>query len=217
MKNRLHFVNMLLKVVSGLIFFSVIWAAEVNADEDKKSCNVNNGEICKFYDSGAEHSSDPVSIKINVSAEIYVTPCKINGNSGIDVIFPKIPLQKVDGENYAIPTSVTIDCGQTYDGGAYYIYMSSVNPVHGENNNIIQTKEEQNSSVLGIALYQGDGTSIPLPLGEGDLGIYGRKMDVSALKDDVFTFTAVPYKYNDSHELVAADFSASATMSIYYL
>ncbi|EFH6364510.1 fimbrial protein, partial [Escherichia coli] len=77
-----------------------------------------------------------------------------------------------------------------------------------------------NINDFGIALYQGDGTTQKLILGEGrgdgneTIG-YPIETGISGKEKGTFTFTAVPYKDGNS-ELKTGGFSAAANISIRY-
>jgi minor pilin subunit PapF len=159
-----------------------------------------------------------VDVNIMIRGEIVIPPCKINGNSPIDLSFGKIAGYKVDGQNYALTKSVNVECDY-YEGTPYIKIGGGL--LSGASNNVLHVNDMSSSGnnigVLGIALYQGGSvnSSNPLVIGSGEQGKFGYKVK-TGLSGRQFTFTAVPYKHG-STELVAGAFNASATMNIYYL
>lgn len=160
-----------------------------------------------------------VDVNIKITGEIYIPPCKINGDTaaGILVDFDKISLYEVDGRNHAKTTAVTVSCD--YYQGTPYIRLEGGELRTGDN--ILKTAGA-NDTALGIALYQGSdvNTAYPLKVGPGEQGKYGYKITRGLTgqnsKSGMFTFTAVPVKYG-SEALTAGTFSATTTMSISYL
>ncbi|HIB1617184.1 TPA: fimbrial protein [Salmonella enterica subsp. enterica serovar Muenchen] len=164
-------------------------------------------------------SAIALDIPIKITGEVYIPPCKIKNDEDFNVSFGKIALQKVDGRNYARPTTVKVNC--EYFQGKPYIHLSGgTGQLLGAPDNVLQTKGV-NSSILGIALYQGGAvdSSSPLRIGAGEQGIYGYEITkgISTLnvQNSQFTFTAVPYKLG-SLDLEAGIFNASVTISISY-
>ncbi|HHN9466592.1 TPA: fimbrial protein, partial [Escherichia coli] len=85
------------------------------------------------------------------------------------------------------------------------------------NTNVLKTDVDN----FGIALYQGDGTTVKLVLGNGkhngkDSIGYPIQAGLSGKESGTFTFTAIPFKEGNK-ELAAGAFTASANMSISYL
>ncbi|ELM3656985.1 fimbrial protein [Edwardsiella piscicida] len=164
-------------------------------------------------------SAHALDINIRVSGEIYIPPCVINdNNSQINIDFGSVLLPNIDGVNYAKSKTVNVNC-EYYQGRPYISVMGAQLP--GTGGNVLQTTGP-NAASLGIALYQGNGvnSSFPLKIGAGEQGKYGFPI-TNGLRgintgSGQFTFTAVPYKSNGTN-LVAARFSATATMSIIYL
>lgn len=160
-----------------------------------------------------------VDVNIKITGEIFIPPCKINGNdTEIQVPFGKMSLYDVNGQNNAQTKTVTVSCDY-YQGTPYVRIDGTV--LQGAGNNVLQTTGA-NPSALGIALYQGDdvNTAYPLRTGAGSQGKYGYKIMRGFTGQNsasgTFTFTAVPVKYG-SVALAAGTFSATATMSISYL
>ncbi|HAO0314662.1 TPA: fimbrial protein [Escherichia coli] len=160
-----------------------------------------------------------VDVNIKITGEIYIPPCRINGNDAeIQVPFGKMSLYDVDGQKNAQTKTVTVSCD--YDQGTPYIRMDGT-VLQGAGDNVLRTTGA-NPSTLGIALYQGGdvNTAYPLRTGAGEQGKYGYKITRGLTGQNstsgTFTFTAVPVKYG-SGALIAGTFSATATMSIRYL
>lgn len=160
-----------------------------------------------------------VDVNIKITGEIYIPPCKINGNDAeIQVSFGKMSLYDVDGQKNAQTKTFTVSC-EYYQGTPYIRIGGPV--LQGARDNVLKTSGV-NSSTLGIALYQGGDvdTAYPLRTGAGEQGKYGYKITRGLTGQNsasgTFTFTAVPVKYG-SGALTAGTFSATATMSISYL
>ncbi|TNV16820.1 fimbrial protein [Buttiauxella sp. B2] len=158
-------------------------------------------------------------IPIKITGTVQVPPCKINNNTDFNVPFGKISLQKVDGRNYAQPTTVEVSC-EYFKGRPYIRLSGGTGQLSGAPDNVLKTTGA-NPETLGIALYQGDSvdTSSPLKIGAGEQGQLGyeikKGLSASNTQKSQFTFTAVPYKLG-SADLNAGTFSASITMSISY-
>lgn len=160
-----------------------------------------------------------VDVNIKIIGEIYIPPCKINGNDAeIQVSFDKISLYEVDGYKNAKTKTITVSCD--YYQGTPYIRMDGTT-LSGVGDNVLKTTGA-NPSTLGIALYQGGdvNTAYPLRIGAGEQGKYGYKITRGLTGQNTasgqFTFTAVP-KNSGTGNLNAGRFSATATMSINYL
>lgn len=166
------------------------------------------------------HTAVAVDIQVKITGAVFIPPCEINGkDADFSVSFGKIALQKVDGRNYAVAKTVSVNC-QFYQGKPY-ILLSSGSILPGASDNILQTSGV-NSSSLGVALYQGDSVdpNYPLRIGAGVQGKYGyeikKGLSTPNAQSSQFTFTAVPYKLGNA-DLKAGTFSASVTMNISYL
>ncbi|EIE0340256.1 fimbrial protein [Salmonella enterica] len=160
-----------------------------------------------------------VDVNIEIRGEIYIPPCRVNGNdSAIHIPFGRIALQKVDGRNYAETRTVSVTC-EYYRGKPYIRLEGAV--LSGAGENVLRTNGA-NSDGLGIALYQGGSidSAYPLKIGAGEQGGHGfeikKGLSVLNAENSEFTFTAVPYKYGRT-DLKAGAFSAAMTMSISYL
>lgn len=164
-------------------------------------------------------SAMAVDVNIKITGEIYIPPCKIDGNtSEIKVPFGNMLLYDVDGQKNAQTKSVTVSCDY-YQGTPYIMIEGTM--LQGAGDNVLKTTGA-NPSTLGIALYQGGdvNTAYPLRIGAGEQGKYGYKITRGLTGKNsasgTFTFTAVPVKYG-SGVLTAGPFSTTATMSISYL
>ena len=160
-----------------------------------------------------------VDVKIKITGEIYIPPCKINGNDAeIQVSFDKMSLYEVDGYKNAKTKTVTISCDY-YQGTPYILVNGAM--LSGVGGNVLKTTGA-NPSMLGIALYQGGdvNAAYPLRIGGGEQGKFGYKITRGLVGQNTasgqFTFTAVPIKYGTGR-LNAGTFNATATMSISYL
>ncbi|MFV5712020.1 fimbrial protein [Escherichia coli] len=158
-------------------------------------------------------------INVNITGEIYIPPCKINGNdTDIIVSFDNMSPYEVDGLKNAVTKTIAISC-YFYQGTPYIRMDGTVLP--GAGDNVLNTTGT-NSSSLGIALYQGAdvNASYPLRIGAGEQGEFGYKVTRGLTGQNTangqFTFTAVPYK-SGSGTLSAGAFSATATMTLNYL
>ncbi len=151
-------------------------------------------------------------IQIEITGEIYNEPCKINNDANFEIDFGKVSIQEMDGKKFKQTKTIEVLC--VNNSGAPYITFTSSTGAQGEN--ILKTTGI-NSSSLGIALYQGGTVDDDFPL------------KINADKDEIkkgftqvntersyFTFTAVLYKYG-REALTAGTFSATATMSIFYV
>lgn len=161
-----------------------------------------------------------LDVPIKITGTVYIPPCKIKNDTDFKVSFGKIALQKVDGKNYAKPTTVEVSC-QYFQGKPYIRLSGGTGQLSGAPDNVLKTIGA-NPTALGIALYQGGSVDLqnPLKLGAGVQGQYGYEITkgLSAVNapSSQFAFTAVPYKYSNT-ELKAGTFTASVTMSISYL
>lgn len=158
-----------------------------------------------------------VEVAIKIIAQVHIPPCKVNDDKTINVSFRKIALRKVNGQNFAQTRTVSVSCD--YYQGTPWIVVTG-NQLSGAADHVLRTSGK-NASRLGIALYQGSdvNSSYPLKIGVGEQGKYGYQVTrglTGSGANKQFTFTAVPYKYGGS-ELLAGEFSATATMSINYL
>ncbi|EBI2856033.1 fimbrial protein [Salmonella enterica] len=178
--------------------------------------------ICPVVVGGAMlniNSAQAIDVNVRITGEILIPPCKINNDAVVNVTFGKIALQKVDGVQSAVSKTLDVNCD--YYQGTPYIVVAGNAMTGVVDKNVLETAGD-NAGRLGIALYQGNGvnTSAPMKIGTGgDKGAYGypviRGLSGSGASGQ-FTFTAVPWKKSTA-QLLAGQFSATATMSISYL
>jgi minor pilin subunit PapF len=158
------------------------------------------------------------SFNVYIKGEIFIPPCKINNDQPIDISFGKVATHKVDGVNYAQIKSVNLTCDY-YSGTPYVMIYGDL--AVGAHDNVLATKGASANN-MGIALYQGNGTGVPMNIGfgEGGFGQYGYEitqgLSATGVATSTFTFTSVPFKYG-SGELEAGYFNASASMVITYV
>ncbi|EGY7457384.1 fimbrial protein [Escherichia coli] len=154
-----------------------------------------------------------VDVPVKITGTIQIPPCKVNHGNMIVVEFGDVSVADVANERNRRKVTVPVEC--TYAQGTAYVKVTG-NQLGG-NTNVLAT----DVSNFGIALYQGDGTSIKLMLGDGtfngqDSIGYPIQTGLSGKESGTFTFTAIPFKEGDK-ELEAKAFTASANMSISYL
>ncbi|EMS0153992.1 type 1 fimbrial protein, partial [Escherichia coli] len=90
-----------------------------------------------------------VDVNIKITGEIYIPPCKINGNDAeINIHFGKMSLYDVDGQKNAQTKTVTVSCDY-YQGTPYIRIDGTI--LQGAGDNVLQTTGGD-SSTLGIAL-----------------------------------------------------------------
>ena len=154
-------------------------------------------------------------VTINISADIYADPCRVNNDALISVDFGDIQIRKVDGQSYARTVTVPVQC--TYYTGAPYVKITGT-PLAGAPGNVLSTNGTGLSSTnFGVALTQGDSVSgAPLTLGAGSGNGYPVTdgVTVDGTGNGQFTFTAVPFMQGTG--LSEGAFSASANMVLVY-
>ncbi|EFA3982863.1 fimbrial protein [Escherichia coli] len=153
-----------------------------------------------------------VDIPIKITGIIQIPPCQVNNGKVIEVEFGDVSVTDVANERNRRKVTVPVTCDYA-QGRAYVKVMGSQ---LGGNTNVLAT----DVSNFGIALYQGDGTSTKLILGNGtnngqDYIGFPIQTGLSGKESGTFTFTAIPFK-EGSKELEAKAFTASANMSISY-
>lgn len=151
-------------------------------------------------------------IPISITGEVFLTSCQVNNGKVIEVDFGDIPVTDVSNARNHKTLSIPVSCD--YSQGTAYVKV--IGAQLGSNTNVIAS----NITNFGIALYQGEGTSTKLVLGNGFgntttfIG-YPITNGLSGTNTGVFVITAVPFK-NGNDQLEAKAFSASASMSITY-
>lgn len=160
-------------------------------------------------------------VNVTVKAKFYVPPCKINNENPITIDYGNVALQNV-GKSIATgvlkTTSLVVQCGTGLTGKTFYIHALG-DTVTTNDNNVLKTNGS-NSNKLGVALFQGRGTTVPLIIGSGGTVAkngYPIKEGLSSMSTGTGTLdiTSVLYQYG-SGALVAGDFIANAKMSITY-
>ncbi|KAE9728699.1 fimbrial protein [Escherichia coli] len=177
---------------------------------------LNKRRLCKTLIAGGVFFSVQamaLDIPVNITGIIQIPPCQINDGKTIVVDFGDIPAEDIDNERNHRKVIIPVKC--SYVQGAAYVKVTGKSL--GTNTNVLST----NIANFGIALYQGDGTSSKLMLGDGEFnglesighpirnGLSGGK------ENETFTFTAVPYKEGRGN-IESGDFTASASISISY-
>ncbi|EHP6352888.1 fimbrial protein [Escherichia coli] len=153
-----------------------------------------------------------MDIPVEITGVIQVPPCQVNNGEVIEVNFGDISVTDVSNQHNRRKVIIPVTCG--YAQGTAYVKVTGA-PL-GSNKNVLIT----NINNFGIALYQGDGTTHKLILGEGkgngnDTIGYPIESGLSGKDSATFTFTAMPYKEGNS-ELKAGVFFATASISIRY-
>ncbi|EFI9569225.1 type 1 fimbrial protein, partial [Escherichia coli] len=79
-----------------------------------------------------------VDVPIKITGTIYIPPCKIKNDTDFKVSFGKIALQKVDGRNYAQPTTVEVSC-EYFQGKPYIRLSGGTGQLSGAPDNVLKT------------------------------------------------------------------------------
>lgn len=150
-----------------------------------------------------------IDINVNVTGEIQIPPCQVNDDRVIEVDFGDISAVSLSDANNHRKVTVPLTCN--YTQGDAYVKITGTRL--GGNTNVLAT----NLKNFGIALYQGDGVTTKLILGDGqNNGQNAIGFPITqGLAGNTFTFTAVPFQDGNSG-LTAGAFNASANMSISY-
>ncbi|EEZ5762551.1 fimbrial protein [Escherichia coli] len=153
-----------------------------------------------------------VDIPIKITGTIQIPPCQVNDGKTIVVEFGDVSVTDVANERNRRKVTVPVKC--SYAQGTAYVKVTGTQL--GSNTNVLKTDVDN----FGIALYQGDGTTVKLVLGDGkhngqDSIGYPIQAGLSGKESGTFTFTAIPFKEGDK-DLAAGAFLASANMSISY-
>ena len=151
-------------------------------------------------------------IPINITGEVFLTSCQVNNGKVIEVDFGDISVTDVSNARNQKTIAIPVSCD--YSQGTAYVKVTGSQL--GSYTNVLAS----NVTNFGIALYQGEGTSTKLVLGNGlgntttSIG-YPITNGLSGTDTGVFVITAVPFK-DGSSQLEAKAFSASASISITY-
>ncbi|WP_414667650.1 fimbrial protein [Escherichia coli] len=154
-----------------------------------------------------------VDVPIKITGTIQIPPCQVNDGKTIVVDFKDVSVTDVANARNRRKVDVPFRC--SYSQGTAYVKVTGTQL--GSNTNVLKTDVDN----FGIALYQGDGTTVKLVLGNGkhngkDSIGYPIQAGLSGKESGTFTFTAIPFKEGNK-ELAAGAFTASANMSISYL
>lgn len=168
--------------------------------------------LCAFLTSIAlfgGRQAQAIDIKVNVTGEIQIPPCQVNDDRVLEVDFGDISAVGLSDASNHRKVTVPLNCN--YTQGNAYVKITGARL--GRNTNVLAT----NLNNFGIALYQGDGVTTKLILGDGqNNGQDAIGFPITqGLVGNTFTFTAVPFQ-NDNSGLTAGAFNASASMSISY-
>ena len=150
-----------------------------------------------------------VDVQIKITGTVQIPPCRVNEGRVIEVDFGDIAVTDVANERNRRVKQIPVTCDNNQGDAWIKVTGSKL----GSNDNILAT----NIQNFGIALYQGEGTSTKLILGDGQSNgqnTIGYRL-TNVFTGSHFTFTAVPFK-NGSNDLATGSFSASANMSISY-
>lgn len=152
-----------------------------------------------------------VNVHISITGEILIPPCIVNSGRVIEVDFGDISTLDVFNQRFRQKKTIPVAC--SYSQGTPYVYINGA-VLSGAPGNVLVS----NIPNFGIALYQGEGVSIPMMLGKGSKSVgfqITSGLNLTA-GNGTFTFTAAPYR-TGSGELTSGAFTASASMSISYL
>ncbi|EAQ1076791.1 fimbrial protein [Salmonella enterica] len=150
-------------------------------------------------------------VGVHITGTLTIPPCTINSGQVINVNFGNVLVTDLSNVSYHKKTTVSVAC--PYYKGTPWVKVNGTQ-LSGAGDNVLST----NISGFGIALYQGDGVSIPLHL--NGVSPYGAQIisgfSGKGTANGTFTFTAVPYKVG-TDQLSGGDFSATASMTITYI
>lgn len=145
---------------------------------------------------GLFFSCHTYALEITVKAQVVTPPCIVNNNNIIDVDFgDAVYISKIDGQNYRIPVPYTIQCDASAPNA---LKLQIKGSGASFNSDALQTSQNE----LGVIFFQ---NGQPLALNS--------KIDVSYLA--LPAFEAAPIKAAGA-QLTTGDFTAGATLAIYY-
>lgn len=154
-----------------------------------------------------------MDIPVQITGEILVPPCQINKGKVIDVDFGNISATSISSAHNWRKIDVPVSC--EYANGSAYVKI--IGPQMNNNRNVLQTSIKN----FGIALYQGDGNTTELILGDGEyregesIG-YPIQTGLVGKENGVFTFTAIPFKDAEKNISIGS-FISSARIEITYI
>lgn len=157
------------------------------------------------------NKSWPLDIPVNITGVIIIPPCEINNGNPINVDFGNIRATELDNIEHIKTVKFPVYC--PYHQGSAYVKITG-NNINGRDN-VLST----NINGLGIELYQGETTAIPLVLGGGSSGNGFEVTDVFSDKNiDRFSFTITAKVYKDKDVIInSGEFYATALIDIVYL
>ncbi|EAU2345834.1 fimbrial protein [Salmonella enterica subsp. enterica serovar Brandenburg] len=153
-----------------------------------------------------------MDVPIKITGTIQIPPCLVNEGRRIEVDFGDVSVIDVANKRNQQKVSIPVNCA--YAQGHAYVKVTGTQL--GSNTNVLAT----NVKNFGIALYQGEGVSTEMLLGNGqnngkDSIGYRITTGFTGSNSGTFTFTVVPYKQGND-ELTTGGFTASANMNISY-
>ena len=153
-----------------------------------------------------------MDVSVQITGEILAPPCQINNGKVIEVDFGNISATSISGTHNWRKIDVPVSC--EYANGNAYVKI--IGPQMNNNRNVLLT----NVKNFGIALYQGDGNTTELILGDGEyregesIG-YPIQTGLVGKENGVFTFTAIPFK-DAGKNIPIGSFISSARIEITY-
>ncbi|ROS10824.1 minor pilin subunit PapF [Raoultella sp. BIGb0399] len=159
----------------------------------------------------ATRSAAAEDIVVNITGEIITPPCVINNGAAIEVNFDNVSVTDVANARNLRTLTVPVTC--IYYKATPYVKVTGTQ-LSGAGSHVLRT----NITNFGIALYQGNGTGVPMKL--NDNGLYPGFPLLAGLSavnqaSGQFTFSALPYQLGSQFPASGA-FSATANMSITY-
>lgn len=148
---------------------------------------------------GPSHAAAPLaSATIRVTVTVVEKPsCVINGNRPIEVDFGEVMTSKIDGAQYKVPVTYSLECKQSEGKNVRMNILA--NPSAFDPSALATSV-----AGLGIRLYAADQVLPPGP--DGYRFVY----------PNLPVLTAVPVK-DAAITLAGGDFSAAATLEVEYL
>ena len=153
-----------------------------------------------------------MDVSVQITGEILAPPCQINNGKVIEVDFGNISATSISGTHNWRKIDVPVSC--EYANGNAYVKI--IGHQMNNNRNVLLT----NVKNFGIALYQGDGNTTELILGDGEyregesIG-YPIQTGLVGKENGVFTFTAIPFK-DTGKNIPIGSFISSARIEITY-
>ncbi|HCR3451288.1 TPA: fimbrial protein, partial [Citrobacter werkmanii] len=101
--------------------------------------------------SGDTRAAGTLGLTVNITGDVVVPPCIINGGSPVEVNFGDIPVPDIGKAAFWQKKSIPVTCA--YSGGVPHVMVIGTQ-LQGAETNVLETSVAR----FGIALYQGDGT-----------------------------------------------------------